>query len=373
MVVEFSQERPPVAIVKATYSSAEAQIREALRLLNYTPQRKQIMLKPNLVTWAHWLPMGGIPRCVHTDIRFIEALLRVFDGYEIVIAEGSVGPGSTDEVFEKTGVTALARKYGAQVVNLDHAERVEVPWEYGTLRLPALLQTHEYINVPKLKTHVTTGVTIGCKNQKGLLRRADKVRFHRDLDLNQAIHALGDAVQPAVTIVDGIVGLEGPGPSTGRARHAHLVVAGCDMRAVDVACCDLIALPLERRLHLDSLAYRTVGLTVEQARAPFYAPTETVVANLHLLATAGTCSRCTQSMYDGVVQFWHSPYHILRGTWSCGIRRTNIIIGKGHRALPEVPGRLICYGDCTREFAQEHDLPWIPGCPPSEREHLKIY
>jgi len=79
---------------------------------------------------------------VHTDIRFIEALLRVFDGYEIVIAEGSVGPGSTDEVFEKTGVTALAHRYGAQLLNLDDVDRVDVPWRYGTLRLPALLQTH---------------------------------------------------------------------------------------------------------------------------------------------------------------------------------------------------------------------------------------
>ncbi len=322
MADEPSHEAPVVAIMKATYRTAEAQIREALRLLNYTPRRKQILLKPNLVTWAHWLPVGGIPHCVHTDIRFIEALLRVFDGYQVVIAEGSVGPGSTDEVFEKTGVTALAHRYGAQVVNLDDADRVEVPWRYGTLRLPALLQTHEYINVPKLKTHVTTGVTIGCKNQKGLLRRADKVRFHRDLELNQAIHALADAVQPALTIVDGIVGLEGPGPSTGRARHAHLVVAGRDMRAVDVACCDLIAMSPERRLHLDPVSYRAVGRTVEESRVPFYAPTETVVANMHLLATTGTCSRCTQSMYDGSVAMWHSPYHILRAAWSCGLRRT---------------------------------------------------
>jgi uncharacterized protein (DUF362 family) len=373
MVGDMAREMPVVAIVQATYRTAEAQIREVLRLLDYTPQLRQILLKPNLVTWAHWLPVGGIPRCVHTDIRFIEALLRVFDGYEIVIGEGSVGPGSTDEVFERTGVAALARRYGVKLANLDDADRVEVPWQYGTLRLPALLQTHEYINVPKLKTHVTTGVTIGCKNQKGLLRRADKVRFHRDLELNQAIHALAEAVQPALTIVDGIVGLEGPGPSTGRARHAQLVVAGRDMRAVDVACCDLIGIPPERRFHLDPVAYRTLGRTVEEARAPFDAPTETVVANMHLLATTGTCSRCTQSMYDGVVAMWRSPYRILRAAWRCGIRRTNIVIGKGQHALPDAPGRLVCYGDCTRELAQQHGLLWIPGCPPSVKESLKIY
>ena len=78
-------------------------------------------------------------------------------------------------------------------------------------------------------------------------------------------------------------------------------------------------------------------------------------------------------MYDGSVAMWHSPYHILRAAWSCGLRRTDIVIGKGHDVLPKAHGRLICYGDCTREFAKEHGLPWIPGCPPSEKEHLKIY
>jgi uncharacterized protein (DUF362 family) len=306
-------------------------------------------------------------------VRFIEALLRVFDGYEIVIAEGGLATYDTDATLEKTGITALARKYGAQVVNLDHAERVEVPWAYGMLRLPALLQTHEYINVPKLKTHVLTGVSLGCKNQKGLLRSADKLRFHRELNLNDAIRALADAVQPALTIVDGIVGLEGPGPTVGRACQAHLIVAGRDLRAVDVACCDLISMPLERVGHLERVPYRTAGRTVEEMRVHFDAPTETVIANGHFHAASGTCSRCLMSAHDGMAALWRSPYYLMRATWSVILHRTDVMLGSGHQALPEVHGRLLCYGDCVRELAQEHGLPWIPGCPPSVKEHLKMY
>lgn len=366
-------ESPVVAILKATYGSAEAQVREALRLLGYTPQRKQLLLNPNVMALARWLPLGGVPRSAYTDVRFIEALLRVFDGYEIVIAEGGLASSDTDATLEKTGVAALARRYGAQVVNLDHAERVEVPWAHGTLRLPALLQTHEYINVPKLKTHVLTGVTLGCKNQKGLLSSADKIRFHQKLDLNEAIRALTDAVQPALTIVDGIAGLDRGGPTLGRVRQAHLIVAGRDVRAVDVACCDLISVPLERVKHLDRVPYRTAGRTVEEMRVRFDASSEIVVANAHFRGSLGTCSRCLMSAQDGLAAFWRSPYHLLRGTWSVVLHRTDVIAGPGHQVLPDVPGRLVCYGDCTRELAQEHGLLWIPGCPPSVQEHLKIY
>jgi uncharacterized protein (DUF362 family) len=368
-----ANESPVVAILKATYGSAEAQIREALRLLGYVPRRKQLLLKPNLVTSARWLPLGGVQRSAHTDVRFIEALLRVFDGYEIVIAEGGLATYDTDETLEKTGVAALARRYGAQVINLDHAERVEVPWAYGKLRLPALLQTHEYINVPKLKMHVLTGVSLGCKNQKGLLSSADKLRFHLEFNLHEAIRALTDAVQPALTIVDGIVGLEGPGPTIGRSRQAHLIVAGRDLHAVDVACCDLISMPLERVEHLDRVPYRTVGRAIEEMRVRFDAPTETVIANAHFHGSAGTCSRCLQSAHDGLAAFWRSPYHLLRGTWSVVLHRTDIMVGGGHHALPNPHGRVVCYGDCTRELAQEHGLLWIPGCPPSVKEHLRIY
>jgi uncharacterized protein (DUF362 family) len=131
------------------------------------------------------------------------------------------------------------------------------------LRLPALLQTHEYINVPKLKTHIQTGVSLGCKNQKGLLAGADKIRFHQELHLHEAIRALADAVQPALTVVDGITGMDRGGPTIGRSRQAGLIVAGRDLRAVDVACCDLISVPLDRVEHLERVPYRMAGRSVE--------------------------------------------------------------------------------------------------------------
>ncbi len=362
-----------VAVLPSTYETVEAQIREALRLLDYHPPRKKILLKPNIVTTPRWLPLGGTPKAAITDVRFIEALLRAFSDCEVTVGEGSLAFRDTEQVLEMTGVAALARRYGARLVNLDEAERFEVDWTFGTLRLPALLQTHEYVNVPKLKTHLLTGVTLACKNQKGLLTPSDKVRSHREWGLHRAIRALADVVQPGLSIVDGIVGLEGAGPTLGRPRRAGLIVAGRDMRAVDVACCELISLDLERVEHLDRVPYRTVGCSTGDVRLRFEAPRTARIANLHIHAAPSTCSRCLQSMHEGAAAFWSSPKHVLRGTWSCILRRTDVIMGDVAEVPPAAHGRVVCYGDCARGLAEAYDLPLIPGCPPSEDAHLALY
>jgi uncharacterized protein (DUF362 family) len=363
----------PVVVLRASYETAESQIRRALRLLDYHPRRERILLKPNLVTAPRWLPLGGTPRAAITDVRFIEALLRVFSGYEVTVAEGSLAFCDTERILERTGVAALARRYGARLVDLNDAERFEVDWAFGTLRLPTLLRTHEYVNVPKLKTHILTGVTLACKNQKGLLTGSDKIRFHRELGLHRAIYALADVVQPALSVVDGVIGLEGPGPTLGYPRRAGVIVVGRDMRAVDVACCDLISMSPERVKHLDRVAYRPIGCVIEDARLCFAAPRTARVANLRIHAAQSTCSRCLQSMHDGAAALWRSPKHVLRGTWSCILRRTDVIMGEVAEVPAAACGRVVCYGDCTRGLAEAYGLPLIPGCPPSEDAHLALY
>lgn len=364
-------EAPRVALLPATYRTAEQQIAAALQLIDYTPQRRQILLKPNLVNLPGPRLLGGVRRYAITDLRFIEALLRLWRGYDITIADGSVI--ETDRVLRESGLVALARQYGAQVVNLDHAERYELPWAYGTLRLPKILQTHEYINLPKLKTHYQTTVTLGCKNQKGLLTRADKVRFHRRLGLHMAIQALTDVVQPDLTIVDGIDAMEGAGPTHGHLRRANLIVAGRDVRAVDTACCDLMGVPVAQVDHLAHWPYQVVGHPLETLRQQFLIEQELVIGNVHFHVVDSTCSRCMQSMYQGIFFWWRSPRRLLRGLWSCILHRTDILTGQMDTIPTTAVGRLICYGDCARPLAEKEGLRWIPGCPPSLGQHLEIY
>lgn len=360
-------------MLESSYRRAEKRIRQALRLLDYRPRREKILLKPNLVTYPRWLPIGGTPPSTITDPRFIEALLRVFRGYQVTIADGAIAGHDTDKVFRRTGLVELAERYGAELLNLDHCERIEIEWKYGRLLVPRLLETHEYINVPKLKTHVSTGVTIGCKNQKGLLRGKDKIRFHKQLALDDAIGALAEAVRPDLTIVDGIVGMEGSGPTMGRSRNARLIVAGREVRAVDAACCDLICIPLERVSHLEPISYRVLGASPARVRRKFRLPDEMVVANAHIHVAQTTCSRCLLSAHNGLAATARSPYFTARALWSCVVNRTDFITGQSETIPEAARGRVVCYGDCTRKLAEKHGLPWIGGCPPKVKDYLRIY
>jgi uncharacterized protein (DUF362 family) len=162
-----------VGIVRATLESLDGSIAELLELIGYRPQRDALFIKPNVPD------AGPAGQGLYTDPAVVEAFIRRFPGREVVIGEGCIVGCDASAALAKTGYVALAKRYGAETLDLEQAERFEVDWPHGRLRLPALLRSHEYINVAKMKTHVQTGATLGLKNQKGLLAAADKRRFHR--------------------------------------------------------------------------------------------------------------------------------------------------------------------------------------------------
>ena len=130
---------------------------------------------------------------------------------------------------------------------------------------------------------------------------------------------------------------------------------------------------LDKVLHLDRLPYRAVGRSVAEVRKHFKLDTKIVTANTHFHVTTSTCSRCMQSAHEGQIALWKSPYHILRGTWSGIINRIDIITGQVEHIPSSARGRLVCYGECARQLAEQYDLLWIPGCPPSVDDFLKIF
>ena len=54
------------------------------------------------------------------------------------------------------------------------------------------------------------------------------------------------------------------------------------------------------------------------------------------------------------------------------LNRLYIFMGKDNE-LPDRPGKMICVGNCTRKFAEENDLTFFPGCPPSAEDLRKIF
>ncbi len=218
-----------VGIVRSTLDNIDQSMAELMRLINYAPGRDALFIKPNVPD------AGPAGQGLYTDPAVVDAFLKLFPARSVVIGESCIVGGDASVALQKNGFAPIAERHDAELVNLDGVERFEVEWPYGRLRLPIYLRTHEYINVAKMKTHIQTGITVGMKNQKGLLTSADKRRFHR-LDLNRCIRALSEVAKPALTIVDAIVALEGNGPwRYGKPVEMNLLVAGTDTIEVDNA------------------------------------------------------------------------------------------------------------------------------------------
>jgi len=334
-----------VGIVRTTLDSVERGMAELLDLIGYRPQREALFIKPNV-------PDSGPPgQGLYTDPAVADALLKLFPGRPSVIGEGCIVGRDADIALRKNGYAEVAQRHGATLVNLDKAERFEVPWRHGQLRLPAYLRTHEYINLAKMKTHIQTGVTLGMKNQKGLLSPADKRRFHR-LGLNECIRALAEVAQPALTIVDGIVALEGDGPwRYGRPVQMELLVGGTNLLEVDNVCRELMGFAPEHAPHIPLLpAVETVGLSTAEARRQ--------------LAFDYRGCFVYKNVYEHINDSCSGLY---RGVW----RRLDIVMGHAS-GLPEPHGKVVCLGDCARQFAEERGLPIARGCPPSAEDVLEL-
>jgi uncharacterized protein (DUF362 family) len=75
----------------------------------------------------------------------------------------------------------------------------------------------------------------------------------------KGIHAsildLAATVRPALTIVDGIVGMEGDGPIMGTARPVGFLAMGQDLPAVDATCARVIGLDPARIVYLDAAGH----------------------------------------------------------------------------------------------------------------------
>ncbi len=88
------------------------------------------------------------------------------------------------------------------------------------------------IDVPKMKTHDNAEMTCSIKNMKGILHDDYKKKLHQE-GLFEGCIDLISIIPAQLTIVDGIIGMEGMGPAFGEAVEMNLILASQDMVAVD--------------------------------------------------------------------------------------------------------------------------------------------
>ena len=237
--------RSHVAIVR--YEKPYDSVRQAVELaggLSHLKASDRVFIKPNIVFWTAKtvLPKWG----VITTSRVVEDMVRLLKDLgirHITIGEGSVTADPKDResqfhAYETLGYKALEKRYGVQCVNILARPFTKVDLGDG-MKLSFssdVLESDAVIDLPVLKTHAQTTVSLGIKNLKGTISIPSRKRCHNAdpaLDLHRWVARLADPMPPVFTLVDGIYSNErGPG-FDGRMHRTDLLLASNDIFAVD--------------------------------------------------------------------------------------------------------------------------------------------
>jgi uncharacterized protein (DUF362 family)/Pyruvate/2-oxoacid:ferredoxin oxidoreductase delta subunit len=209
---------------------------------------KRVLLKPNM--------LGAFPpsMAVTTSPAFVAAVGRVFkkNGAQVAVGDSPNGVHTPNRVWEVTGMKDICQQEALETISFEASGSVEVK---GRRIARAALEADLLINLPKLKTHGLTFMTLAVKNLFGCINGLQKSGLHRAFPdvraFSREVVEIAEAVRPALSIVDGIVGMEGDGPSAGTPCPLGVIVAGQDMHRVDEACCNIVGLPPS---HLETLS-----------------------------------------------------------------------------------------------------------------------
>ena len=245
---------------------------------------RSVLLKPNIVEYEEGHAINTHPLVV---VGAASAMLRA-GAREVLVAEGPGHRRDVEYLLTSTGLHDYLREIGVQFVDLNHDDVQEVPlrsWFTGlrSLSLPvSLLRADFIVSLPKLKTHHWAGLTCSMKNFFGAVPGAvygwPKNLLHIR-GIPASILDLVATIRPSLSIVDGIVGMEGDGPIMGQAKPVGFIAMGTDLPAVDATCARVIGIDPTKVTYLEAAGHflgnidphriEQRGETLERYQTPF--------------------------------------------------------------------------------------------------------
>jgi len=241
-----------VSVVKGKTSPQEM-LNEALDLIGniqtLIPDRQEkVLIKPNF--GCHKMAFTGAT----TDLRVLVALIKRLkkEGYSnVVVGDGGMAGYLKVDILNYLGVPALCRKYNVTVLDLNRDEGVLTELPTGCkVKVSKTALESKVIDLAKLKTHVLATVTLGTKNLLGCVVGSDKREIHLK-GLHENLGSLPSIIKPKLTIIEGIVGMEGRGPVGGKPKESNILIASADVVAADLVASKLMGFDPFQVTHLN--------------------------------------------------------------------------------------------------------------------------
>ena len=241
-------------IRQENYSQPE--INEAVRrafdhfggINHFITKGDRVLLKVNLVSGHE------VKRRVTTDPAIVRAVATlVLEAGGTPFIADSPGIDSFKGAAEKAGFMEIARELGIECIEL--TELVDLPAHDGAdfrhIQVSRyVLEADKVINLPKLKTHGQMYLTMGVKNLFGCIPGRLKAGWHYNVGLNREKFAsllldIYMGVKPCFTLLDGVIGMHGDGPTSGTPYDFGIIGACIDALSMDFWLCRMLGGKLE--------------------------------------------------------------------------------------------------------------------------------
>jgi len=220
-------------------------VREAVALIGgidrLAVRGKTVLIKPNVVS--------DQPPPATTNPEVVRSVVRVFKeagAARVVVGDmSSIMTLPTKKNLEKTGIAQAATEAGAEVIDFDDAEWIELkpPGAWLTPSIHVARPVYEadlLVNVPVVKTHRNAVYSICLKNLVGVTHPRYRPYRVNPAKWEEVVAELSLAVHPILNIIDATTIMVAGGPWEGPSEKTNLILASGDRIAADVTGLSLI-------------------------------------------------------------------------------------------------------------------------------------
>ncbi len=196
-------------------------------------KNKKVLLKPNILTDS------DPSKCVSTHPAVVEAMIRFLQDNDAEVFVGD-SPSVHFRGFraEKSGIFQVCEKTGAIWTDFIRNPS-EKPLRKGSIKIASIVNEVDLIiSMPKLKNHELVYFTGAIKNTLGLVPGFSKAKqhaLHHDrISFSSFLVDLTESVTPHFSLMDGIMGMEGPGPGQGFPVRTGVLLGSSNPVALDI-------------------------------------------------------------------------------------------------------------------------------------------
>lgn len=232
-------------------------------------QNAKVAVKPNLLRPA--VPEKGIT----THPEFFRAVVQIIKeaGGEVILVE-CPSFYQLNKTLNECGYDEIIKEEKIEIADIKKIITIssEKALKFKSFDVVEAIDNVDVIvNLPKLKTHSLTYITLSVKNLFGTIFGLNKAKCHIKaknnfefsnllLDLYTCLINGFQRKKEFLHIVDGILGMEGEGPGpSGVARKGNVIIAGTDGVAVDFVGTNVMGFDPEKIILLSAGGKRGLG------------------------------------------------------------------------------------------------------------------